>query len=180
MGTERSLLRSLSKGRRIVIFALLISLALLVCFVLNMVDLELLLLWSDRVPVLPTAQAEYRQILDRIASATNDELLEDETNAEPRLYRYGLGCIAAQSSRAFGTNRPHADIVADFTKVFLAMGWKFEGFEGPAYSTKKAWVVIKFVEPVSPDFATLGKGRYQTVYWVDVMYSDPQVFGCSY
>jgi hypothetical protein len=173
MSPTRSLPRSISGRRRIVIFALLASLVLLVCLLLNTVDLDLLLRFSDRLPVLPTAQAEYRQILDKIASATNDELLADETNEEPRLYREGRGCIATQGFRTYGTNRPQADILADYTRVFSAMGWK-PGDTGVGTTG----VQIVFVDPISPDYSTLGKGRYETVYRVAVVYADPKIYGC--
>jgi hypothetical protein len=175
MSSARRLLRSLLQRKRIVIFVLLAFLALLVCLLLNSVDLQLLLRWSDRVPILPTARAEYRQILDRIAGATNDDLLLDETKAEPRIYREGLGCIAAQGHRTFGTNRPHADILADYAKAFSTMGWK-TGDAG--VGTKTIGVQVVFVDPISPDYSTLGKGRYQTIYRVNVVYSDPHIFGC--
>ena len=177
MSSARRLLRSIRQRRRILIVVLLASLAIFVCVLLNAVDLQRLLRWSDRVPILPTARAEYRQILDRIAGATHDELLEDELKEEPRLYREGRGCIAAQGFRAYGTNRPHADILADYTNAFSAIGWKHED---TGYGTKTSSVIIVFVDPISPDYSIWGKGRYQTVYHVDVVYADPQIYGCFY
>src|SRR5262245_7533917 len=171
------LLRSIAERRRFVLFALLVAVALLVCLLLNAIDLQLLLRWSHRVPILPTAQAEYRDILNKIASATNDDLLADELEKEAGLYREGRGCIAAQGYRVYGTNRPHPEILADYTKVFLVMGWEHEG---AAYVTKTASVIIVFVDPISPDYSIWGKGRYQTVYHVDVVYADPQIHGCFY
>ena len=175
MSNIKSLLNSMSGRRRIVVLALAACLVLLVYLVLNIPDVDLVLRFSDRLAVLPTAQAEYRQILGRIAIATNDDLLRDETNEEPRIYRGSHGCIAAQGHRAYGTNRPHADILADYAKAFSAMGWK----SGDArVETKTTSVGVSFVDPISPDHSSLGKNRYQTIYWVDVVYSDPEIFGC--
>jgi hypothetical protein len=161
--------------RRVALFALLASLVLLAIFLLRYLDLDLMLRWSDRVAVLPTAQAQYRLILDKIASATNDDLLLDDAKQEPRLYRENVGCIAAQGVRTYGTNRAHADILADYTKVFTPMGWEYEGTE---YFTKTTSVQIVFVDPISPDYSTLGNSRYQTLYRVSIVYADPQIYGC--
>jgi hypothetical protein len=171
----RDTVHMISVRRRVAILALLASVMLPACFLLSTVDLDLLLRWSDRAAVLPTAQAEYRQILDRIASATNDELLADETNREPRLYRYGQGCVAVQGNRTYGTNRPHADILADYTKVFSTMGWKPGDTR---VETKTTTVIVDFEDSRAPDYSTLGKGKYQTIYLVVVVYANPQIFGC--
>jgi hypothetical protein len=135
-----------------------------------------LLRFSDRVPVIPTAQAEYRQILDKIGSATQDELLKDEMQDMPRLYREGRGCIAAQGSRTYGTNRPHSEVQNDYIKAFAPLVWE-SGKDSFGTGTKTTSVIIVYVEPISPDFS-IGKGKYQIIYRVDVVYSDPAIYGC--
>jgi hypothetical protein len=176
MSPIRSLFRSISKRRRTVIFVLLTSFVLLIFFLLNTVDLDLLLRFSDRVAILPTAQVVFRQNVERITNATNDELLVDKLADGPRLYREGLGCIGAQGSRTYGTNRLRADILADYSKAFAALGWKFGD---DRVDTKTIGIIIVFVDSVSPDFA-VGNGKYQTIYRVQVVFADPQIVGCFY
>jgi hypothetical protein len=180
MDLDRHLRRSIAGRRRIIIFSLLALMVLLAIFLLSNIDLDLVLRWSDRVAVLPTARAEYQHLVDKIASATSDDLLEDEMNEMPRLYRASAGCIAAQGSRTYGTNRSQADIQQDYVKAFAPMKWEFgatgAGFKTFGTSTKTTSVMLVFVEPISPDFS-IGKGRYQIIYRVDTIYSDPQIFG---
>jgi hypothetical protein len=178
-----SRLRSMSGRKRTALFVLAAGLALLVYLVLNIPDVDLVLRFSDRLAVLPTAKAEYRQILDKIASATHDDLLRDETSDEPRIYRGSHGCIAAQGNRTYGTNRPHADIQKDYAKAFAPLVWELgetgAGFKVIGAGTKTTGVQIVFIDPVSPDFS-VGKGKYQTIYRVQLVYADPQIFGCFY
>jgi hypothetical protein len=153
----------------------------LVCFALSTLDLDLLLRWSDRMAILPTARANYRQIVNGITSATHDDLLEDQTNEEPQLHREGRGCIRASGSRTYGTNRSQEDVQKDYAKAFSHMVWE-SGETGSGSKTfgtdsETTEIIVEFIEPISPDFS-IGKDKYQIIYSVLVIYVDPKIFGC--
>jgi hypothetical protein len=130
---------------------------------------------------VPTAQAQYKEILNKIASATQDELLEDDASEMPRLYSQSAGCIAAQGSRTFGTNRLPENVEADYSKAFSP--WVFQSDETPAgfkmigAGTETTGVQVIFIDPISPDFS-VGKGKYRTIYRVQIVYADPARDGC--
>jgi len=163
------------KRKRFFIFALLVGFTLSCFLLLSDLNLDLVLKYSHRLPVLPTVQTEYRQILGKIANATSDELLVDKAREEPRIYTGSGGCIAAQGYQVYGANRPHADILANYSKVFSSMGWKAGDTR---VDTETTMIVVDFIDPISPDYSTLGKGKYQTLYGVVVVYADPAIVGC--
>lgn len=169
------------KRKRFFIFALLVGITLSCFLLLSNLNLDLVLKYSHRLPVVPTAQAEYRQILGKIANATNDELLEDEATEEPRIYTGSGGCIAAQGNRTYGTNRSQEDIVKDYTKAFFPMVWKpgetGAGFKAFRLETETTNVIIVIIDPISPDFSA-ERSRFHTIYSVVVVYADPAIFGC--
>ncbi len=173
----------LAKRKRLVILAVLLTLGLLICIWLSTADLDLLLRYSHRVPVLPTAQAEYQHIVEKIGSATEDALLLDEMSEKPRLYRDNVGCIGTQGSRTYGTNRSQEDIEKDYITAFSPMVWEPRrigpDFKAIGTSTKTTDVTGVFIDPISPDFS-IGKGKYRIIYRVNTVYADPQIFGCFY
>lgn len=118
MRPTRSLWRSTSEWKYIAIWIVLASLVLFIFHLFRTIDFDLLLRFSHRLPILPTAQAEYQHLLDKIATATSDELLDDQTEAKPQLYREGLGCIIALGNRTYGTNRTETDILKDYARTF--------------------------------------------------------------
>jgi len=169
------------KRKRFFIFALLVGFTLSCFLLLSDLNLDLVLKYSHRLPVLPTAQAEYRQLIGKIANATADELLADETHEEPRIYTESWGCIAAQGYRAYGTNRLQEEIVKDYGKAFFPMVWETgetgSGFKVVGTGTKTIGIQIVFIDPISPDFSE-ERSRFQTIYRVQVIYADPAIFGC--
>jgi hypothetical protein len=178
MVTDENQLVSKTNSKRIAIIAtsvVLGVLSLFVCYWLSTIDLDLELNYSHRVPMLPTAEAQYQEMLAKVASATTDELLADRVDEKPVLWRNAMGCIVAGGERLYGTNRSHEDVLADFDKTFAAIGWQHQE---TSFFTNTESVIIVFINPLSPDYTVLGKGKYETIYRVGVLYSDPQRFGC--
>jgi hypothetical protein len=144
-------------------------------------DLDLMLRYSHRIPVLATAKAEYQRLIDKIANATHDDLLEEEANMEPQLNREGIGCIGAYLSRTYGTNRSEEDVQKDYAKAFSHMVWEsgetYAGFKTFGSDSETINITVVFIDPISPDFS-IGKGNYQIIYSVEVTYVDPKIFGC--
>ena len=99
----------------------------------------------------------------------------------PRLYSQSAGCIAAQGSKTFGANRLPKEVETDYSKAFSPWVFQFDetpaGFKMIGAGTKTTEVQVIFIDPISPDYS-IGKGKYRTIYRVQIVFADPALFGC--
>jgi hypothetical protein len=168
--------------RKLLIWAILAILGFCCILLLSRFDLDGLLRFSDRLAVLPTVEASYTQISEKISNATHDVLLKTTFDNPLQLNRGRYaGCIDGGFDQIYGTNRSYNDVLADYAKVFTALGWTAgtgpqAGYSG--YYIKSAKIVLNLITPSSPDYP-LPAGQYITVYDVFFQFADPATEYCQ-
>jgi hypothetical protein len=136
-------------------------------------------MFSIRRVILPTIEANYKQIYDKISGTTNDVRLASPTDSDSSLYHVGksyTGCIRGGFLRTYGANRSFKDVLADYRNAFPEMLWQEnEDFGGVASKTTR--IQLHRINSTSPDYA-IGEGKYLTLYTVSLVYADPAVASC--
>ncbi len=144
------------------------------------VDVDGLLRFPDRLAAFPTVEADYKRYYDAALGASQEVWLEAPQDYDFPLQllrgRFYRGCIRGGFSRTYGTNKTFAEIRMLYMLQLSQLGWR-DIDQYPGVSNVRSSLKLYEISPASMGFE-VGRGKYQTIFMLELIYADPSVNHC--
>ncbi|CAG1005052.1 hypothetical protein ANRL4_03499 [Anaerolineae bacterium] len=161
-----------------------VFICVIIALLIFRVDVEGILLYSNRLAAFPTVEADYRRYYDAALGASQQVWLNPSQDYDRPLEllrgRFYRGCIRAGFSYTYRTDKPYAEIREYYRSQLSYLGWQDRGNDyWSGISNVRAHLSIERIDdPRSGNFE-IGRSKYRTTFRLSLAYADPARNRCQ-